>query len=851
MADVVVLLNPLDVSRRRRLVLPDDIPLLAWVDANEPALGALQRCVFVNGQACEDRTYRTHAHDEVLVTFAPGITGAMVTQAIVSAIVAAAIGYIVSRIFAPSRPKAADTPQASQVYGIAPPKNAARLGQPIPVIYGNVIALPDFAAQPYTFYLGNEAYLHAILCLGLGEFDVVEMMLGQTSAVPLAKDVVQYRVFLPADHNKTFGVIEAATGVRENVVTSPAVGDQELVAPNAGGSIVPSTWYWALSAPYQDYLPHGLDISTGTLAEKLVKLPQNPALGIAVLCTYGYYWNYYNPNGGWIYRIGTYTATAYDPTHDTPPDSLVPPPGYSEAGKDKWVGSFATCKPGQHGSLLELDFVFQGGLYKGDSSGNLTDATVAIKAEAQQIDDDGKDIVGALLTFTPSFTAHDNTPQRRTVSYPVPSGRYRVRAQRTSASDLKVTTSDHVIWAGLKFQLDPPPPATFVYGDVTLISIIMKATNGVAADAAGSMRFRATRRLRPIADPNAPTQPTTNPADAFADVLCAAYGGARPVNDDELDLVELLESREMWEDHDGFNAVFDQPSTVWEALGLTVQTVHAAPLPVGSRMSLIHDGVQPVRTQLFTDANIAAGSLQVNVQFDTTGTPQGVRVNYRDALSFSAQALLLPPDAPDFTTVDLFGCTSPTVAQEHGTLIQAKRRLQRMAITFVTELEGLNVLPGDRIGVQSGMVKWAQSARVASWDGGLVVDLDTALDWTTGSTHAIQLRDPTGAPVRVVGVTRGETDAQLILPSAAPFELVELYSTLEATILSFGAVDQETTDWTVTKMTPNGAQVTIDALNYDPAIYAGAAAFTRAPIGLAEAGRFADDAGELLEEAAP
>ena len=37
MAEVVVLLNPLDVSRRRRLTLAEGELLLAWVEANEPA----------------------------------------------------------------------------------------------------------------------------------------------------------------------------------------------------------------------------------------------------------------------------------------------------------------------------------------------------------------------------------------------------------------------------------------------------------------------------------------------------------------------------------------------------------------------------------------------------------------------------------------------------------------------------------------------------------------------------------------------------------------------------------------------------------------------------------------------
>jgi hypothetical protein len=307
---------------------------------------------------------------------------------------------------------------------------------------------------------------------------------------------------------------------------------------------------------------------------------------VAVFCTLGF--------DGSTYTFGTYTATVYNPAQNPPPGAIIPPPSYSQAGQEKWLGYFATCKPGQHGSLLELDFVFRGGLYTGDASGNLANCTVTLTVEAQPIDDAGVN-AGALQTFNESFVAKDNTPLRYTVKHMVPSGRYKVRAKRTSNSDLKVSTADHVTWAGLKFQLDPPPVGTPVYGNVTLIAVIMRATNGVASDAASSMRFRVTRRLPPLGV--GATAATVNPADAFVDVVTAAYGGARDVNGDELDLPELTASRALWVGHNGFSAIFDQPSTVWEALSLTVQTVHAAPLPVGSRMSLIHDGVQPVRNR--------------------------------------------------------------------------------------------------------------------------------------------------------------------------------------------------------------------------------------------------------------
>jgi hypothetical protein len=319
-----------------------------------------------------------------------------------------------------------------------------------------------------------------------------------------------------------------------------------------------------------------------------------------------------------------------------------------------------------------------------------------------------------------------------------------------------------------------------------------------------------------------------NPADVFADIVTAPYGGNRPRNGDELDLAELEAARLRWAGHNGFNAIFDQPSTVWEALSLSVQTVTAAPLPVGSRMTVIQDGVQPVRAQMFSDANVVAGSLQVTYGFDRDGTPAGVRVEYRDPRTFSAAAYVLPAGAPDYQTVSLFGCTDAGVAAQHARLIDNRRRLQRKNLSFVTELEGLSCLPGDRIGVQASMPRWAQGARVESV-AGLVLKLDAALLWTAGQQHALQLRDPEGHPFKVSGVTPGPTAFHVVLPSL-PFAPVGYDGEMEPTTVAFGIDGQEITDWTVTAMRPQGERVVIEAVNYDPAVWAGAAAHLLDPL---------------------
>jgi hypothetical protein len=113
---------------------------------------------------------------------------------------------------------------------------------------------------------------------------------------------------------------------------------------------------------------------------------------------------------------------------------------------------------------------------------------------------------------------------------------------------------------------------------------------------------------------------------------------------------------------------------------------------------------------------------------------------------------------------------------------------------------------------------------------GRTLSVDRALTWAAGATHAVQLRDPMGVPHRVVGVTAGATAFDLLLPTDAPFEVVGAGAALEPTALAFGVVDEEVRDWTVSRVTPGGDTVTIEAANYNPAVYDGAAAHTRGDV---------------------
>jgi hypothetical protein len=66
------------------------------------------------------------------------------------------------------------------VFGAQAQANIARLGQPIPELFGYADNFPDLASQAYNLYASNESYLHACLMLGVGQYDIQRVSIGDT-----------------------------------------------------------------------------------------------------------------------------------------------------------------------------------------------------------------------------------------------------------------------------------------------------------------------------------------------------------------------------------------------------------------------------------------------------------------------------------------------------------------------------------------------------------------------------------------------------------------------------------------------------------------------------------------------
>ena len=508
------------------------------------------------------------------------------------------------------------------------------------------------------------------------------------------------------------------------------------------------------------------------------------------------------------------------------------------------AGFFATCKPGQKGSNFQIDIVFPGGQTNPTDGGNIRGRTTEFTVYWYELDDNDNIISGTSLRRVKATTENSTVatgpnltnitttsnsernktqigaPIRRSYMFsPGYSARWAVKIIRNTDAPDATNGTDRFIWAGLKLYADYPVAAGSAYGNVTLLACRVKASQGLGTEAAVRLRVKATRRL---VQPNGSSEAaTTNPADAFADVYTnATYGANRPRA--ELDVAALQSLRSKWSGYE-FNNVFRDRITVWEALRTITTPFAAEPLPVGPVMSAVQDGVKSTRSMLFTDANIVAGSMTISYSFDEEDATDGVEIEYLDPKDFRPVYTRFPTNSLRPDQYALPGCTNATHAAEYARLTWQRRQGQRKKITFDTELEGLILQLGDRIGVSHNVPKWGDGGQIVGVSG-LVLTADHHLDWSGGAKQVL-LRKIDGSVTSPINVTRGVTDNKIVLLSS-PGITINADNDYDYTSFAFGSSTSLVRDFIVTSTKPTGENtVTVEAINYAPDIYSGAMGF--------------------------
>ena len=164
-----------------------------------------------------------------------GINGAAALGSVGVSIFNAAIGLVGSALInaliptpkASTASTSSSLAAASPTYSIGAQGNQARIGQPIPSIYGRMMVYPDFGAMPYVEYAGNEQYLYQLFCVGQGEYSIEQIRVEDTPISSFSE--ITYEIVSPGGSVTLFPA---------HVVTSEEVFGQEALTSTTLGPFV-------------------------------------------------------------------------------------------------------------------------------------------------------------------------------------------------------------------------------------------------------------------------------------------------------------------------------------------------------------------------------------------------------------------------------------------------------------------------------------------------------------------------------------------------------------------------------------------------------------------------------------
>lgn len=591
----------------------------------------------------------------------------------------------------------------SPTYSLQAQGNSARLGNPIPVIYGRHLIYPDFAAQPYYRYQNNEQYVYQLHCIGQGSYDVEQIRVEDTP-ISAFKEIT-YKIVNPGENNTLFN---------EDVVTSAEVAGQELLK----GAIV----------------------------------------------------------GGFVLNSTE-----------------------SEINK------------------IEIDVACQRGLYYANDNGGLSEKTVQWRVDARLIDDEDNALGDWFTLATETLTGSTVNGVYRTYAYSVAQGRYEVRATRLDDKDNSSRAGHELRWISAKGYVVSDKN----YGNVTLLAIVMKATDNLSQRASNLINCIVTRKLKTWS-PNSGWSgltPTRSIAWALADILKADYGAK--LTDKSIDLNALYQLERKWSVRgDTFNGVFDSKLTVYEALSRVAKVGRAVAFIQGGIVRFVRDEPKTIPVTLFGPRNIVKNSLSIQYIMPSEDTADSVCVQYFSEKTWKTLEITgtFSGSASDKTaTVELFGCTNKEQAQREAVYMALANRYRRRVVTFSTELEGLIPTYGDLIAITHDMARWGQGGEVIARNG-LKLTLSEPVAFSDGVKNILALRNKNGSLGGVYEVTATELSTEVTLKTPPDIEILTA-SGVERTHFAFGTADKWSVFARVTGIRPRSNQVEITAVIEDGRVH--------------------------------
>ncbi|WP_022960306.1 host specificity factor TipJ family phage tail protein [Spongiibacter tropicus] len=723
------------------------------------------------------------------------------------------------------------TPEGASSYNLNVRANRARLNGIIPEIAGSFPRYPDLLTGIRRVYEDQKEVLYLAYPLGVGRYNtgLANVYVGETTAA-LYNDALTANFYGPGDD---LGADEAA----QNWVTSVEIGGSrsasglELIY-EAGAELICDLAETEIVVIGEGGLPVSSDFDAG----EVIEISTGPDAVV------GYYYitakEVSSPYAMTVDRLLSASASDVDP--DWQGFSPVGEVAYEDIALDidrvpsvdagPWSNWYSVGVDGRDTLAVEVDYRFPAGLLRVTGGGS--DVAYTVKFEVQLDYDGAPSPESVLLEHTDKtrdallYTWRDD--------FAGPRSGVRVRFRRHTRSHTSLRYTDNLEIVQVKARL----PQANSYDDVSVMTLRMVGTNTLAASAENKINIRGDSRLLPtlanLKDHLENGTPLVYSAtSSIARFVCWTLFDM--LGDEALDAIDWArfgELETLWESRgDTLNGEFTDETTLWEALRLMLAPGFAEPLPREGRVTAVRKQsgtVDDIRHFYTPDVMLGEG-VQWSESWYNDAEPDGIDIEIIDPDTGKAKVVecRLPGDLGGKPKrIQLIGVTDEVQAWRYG--MRERRRLfyKPGSLSFDTELDGLNSLPGDFIAVASDL-DLEQYGVVRGFDDVDVVTLDRVLEWSGAGPFFIAFRKDTGRMsdlFEVQAVSAQSRAVRLLAPSNLDFTFA-LDPSLEPTCYSFGTEDEWASLAVVTEISPTGfgdgkPRVSIVAEEYVAEIYA-------------------------------
>ena len=731
-------------------------------------------------------------NDIVTLVFHQGIAAAIGITNIWAAIavnlaVSVAASYVIGQIFRPDLPKGlgsrrdTNSGQASTTYNLNSNQNQAKLGQPIPVIYGRVRTYPALIAKPFYRYENNDLYMYQLMCVGQGEYDIESVMISDTPTTDFAPDIFNYVRIPPLENSNIESFIQSQTGdlnYRQFVTELEEVSSLEIrgtpedniLSLGVTGSVI--TFYKRSDGSYPDL--SGLQPGTSTISLSgmdnsanngvfNVIATDNNAHTVTVSQTFiteptdtasfsdlefisnsnrswglwGYFFGDATPISGFGVKGDVWEITSATPSVNLGEYTIISTDYFnSYLYEDILDQAYTNINLSRKAKFATVGMqIPYGPYYIGETDGNWDYVEVDIEFPRGLYN---SDVNGNFTNRNVDLNINVKYP---TFGAPPPGGCFNTLTTFSGEDSspirqtVKVTrTCPAVVGQPAYLYInrdDGTPESSDIKSQdrpvVTRIKTVYLQSSIDTSKYGDVMllwaKAKASNGLSNIGQFSINAWVNRNDVandvnSVLTDVYTnTTYGGRLPAS--ELDLPTTTET---------INGAIDAPSNVFDVMRMVGKAQRYSVFPVGAQVTARKDDVKPLRAYMFNETNIIKDSLKISYLFEEEDTNDSIQVKYRDSENFKEQSEYYPSGGFYPEIIELWGCTDQATALSMATYLFKQDRARRKTIEFQTDEQGLIPQLLDRIAISHNIPKWGDAGRVVAVNGNqITVDCNSTV----------------------------------------------------------------------------------------------------------------------------